>query len=225
MSRKKREKTEPKILLYLATHNEGNKWEIARDLRKSYSNVHGAMKKLLNHKLIYTTSKRKSEKNPFMDVEYYGLSLSGLLVSLCEEEIWNQIDSVAKKHPDKLLVFKKWQFFSQENLKEIIIENLKLAMELNLRMRLSMDVFFHKPIEIKNMSAFLAVFDSMVLGCYPFVYSGARDERTLKIIKVCKRDPELRSFLEDRLKFFKEEAEKNWVCTQEAERVWDSLEG
>lgn len=128
MKKRKRERTTPKILLFLAQKKPASKWEIAKVLNKSYGNIYATIQQLLNRNLIKIEYKKPSAKNPKIEVEYYSITILGLfevINSFSPKELDGNMDVIAKKHADKLpLVFGKWEHFSKHGFREQAILNL-----------------------------------------------------------------------------------------------------
>jgi DNA-binding transcriptional ArsR family regulator len=130
---KRRERTRPKVLLFLAKNGEGSKWEISRGLKKAYSNVHSTIKELLDLGLIEVKRKRKSAKNPKMEVEYYRLTFSGLFAALLQPKItWEDICEIAERQAKMLpLIFGKWSHFRASGVPdEYLLRALKWVCSL-----------------------------------------------------------------------------------------------
>jgi len=121
-------KNMPVILGYLAIHNHANKWQIAKDMKKSYSNIHKTIKELLRIGIIKITRVQPGTKNPKIEVEYYTLTPTGLLLALCsvteatKESVWGLI---AKNYRNTCLTFKKWPLFEQKHIEHIVVKRLK----------------------------------------------------------------------------------------------------
>jgi len=129
--KEKREATMPKVLLYL-TCNKANKWEIAQKLNKSYSNIHSTIKQLLRQNLICVSHRKRSSKNPKIDVEYYTVTFQGLITALVQPESLKYADQIAEQQEKLLpLIFGKWQHFKNSG---VDISSLQNALDWLFRM-------------------------------------------------------------------------------------------
>jgi hypothetical protein len=111
------------VLLDLARFGEKNKWELKKDLKKSYGNIHQTVENLKEQGMIFVKSKEKSAKNPAIDVEYYDLCIGGLFQVVSTPAALQYIDEIANKQRNKAIVFKKWDYFKQKG----VDKNLKDA--------------------------------------------------------------------------------------------------
>jgi len=118
------------ILLYLARYGERNKWQIARDLEKAYSNIHAAMRRLVAKDFIYISSRKAGKKNNQFKVKYYKLALAGFFtVLLFNKRSWEYIDEIAQQQANWLpLIFGKWSFYSKKGLKDEVTRRLRIAL-------------------------------------------------------------------------------------------------
>jgi len=116
--------TGDEILRYLAESPEPkNKWEIKKDLVKSYGNVHENIQIMLKAGLIQVKKIRKSSKNPKIKMECYDLGLRGLIIVLCLE--FDKVDMLAEKYSYLLpSIFGEWDFFKKKNVLPEVHEKL-----------------------------------------------------------------------------------------------------
>jgi hypothetical protein len=118
--------TAPDILLYLAQNEGRSKWEIAKGLKKSYGNVHAAIQQLLSYRLIKIEEKRPSAKNRKIEVEYYGVTIAGLMLILSQKEGIENVNGIVERQKDMLpLIFGKWRFYEENGCKAFIIGKLE----------------------------------------------------------------------------------------------------
>lgn len=63
----------------------------------------------------------------------FSITLAGLILVLHEREpLWNQIDKIAKQHAEELpLIFGKWGFFQENDIRDTIIQRLRFAISLS----------------------------------------------------------------------------------------------
>lgn len=121
-------KIQAEILLHIAKHKQANKYEISQSLNKSYSSIYNGINCLLEHKLVKVQRTEPGEKNPKIEVDYYALTLSGLLVTFDYTPTWNYIDQIAEKQADKLpLIFGKWQFFINKGVRDKVAKRFEGA--------------------------------------------------------------------------------------------------
>ena len=128
---KKRERVPPKIFLHLARHGESNKWEMSKELGVAYSNIHRIIKKLLKEKYIYVTKTEEAARNPWIKVEYYDLTFSGLMLCLLDKRSYQFIDEIAKQQDEEFpLLFGKWSYFEEKGIKKEVVDRLTGAVLL-----------------------------------------------------------------------------------------------
>lgn len=113
------------ILEYIARHGEISKWQLAKELEKPYSVIYKNIKKMVMYHLVEVTKVEPSQKNPKIKVEFYNLTVGGLIDFLNYERPWRYIEEIIQTHSKKLpLIFGKWKFFKRKKLSEIIIDRL-----------------------------------------------------------------------------------------------------
>lgn len=199
-----------KILSYLATHISQNKWQLSKKLEKSYGNVHASMKKLLEKdpSLIKLAVTRKSKTNPKMSVDFYGLTLHGLIEALLANlDLWKETDSIAKIHEKKLLIFEKWKFFEEEGLTDNITKALQITLASIVKTQVQVQLSFGKKMKWTE-EELRDLVDSMTLGCYEIRTSKDPSEFYLKILEAAKKDEDLWKFIEEELQQFEDIALK-----------------
>lgn len=191
-----RTKTNLEILSFLAQNRPHNTWEIAKALNRSYRNTNDMMQQLLDSDFIKIEYKKPSSKNPETEVEYYGLTLPGLLNTLLlDKEVWKQIDVVAEKHSDKLLVFRKWPLFVLRNMREDIVSSLQLTLK-SLAYAQSTPSLEWYDMKYADLAEKI---DAYVLGSPALTLPKQRmtelfGDRFLRIWQTCKEDPKLKIF-------------------------------
>jgi DNA-binding Lrp family transcriptional regulator len=198
MKSSKRAKTDFEILSFLAQNKPHSKREIAKALEKNYRSIRNVMQRLLSSKLIKVEFKKPSSKNSKKEVEYYGLTLLGLLnTRLLDKEIWNQIDVIAEKNYRKLLVFRKWPLFVFRSLRKEIIHSFQDTLKslVHARATASLEWYDMKYGDLAEK------IDAYVLGSPALTLPRQRmnelfGDRFLRIWQTCKEDPQLRMFLE-----------------------------
>jgi len=125
-AKKERSLTAPRILLYLAQNKGHSKWQIANELHKSYGNIHASVQKMLAYRIIKIEDTKPGARNKKIDVEYYDLTLDGLMLVLSDKENLDVLDKIAETQKTILpLIFGKWRFFEQNGVKPLIIERLQ----------------------------------------------------------------------------------------------------
>ena len=119
---KQKSSAEQRILTVFAWRGPTCKYELWNKLKvASRRTVDGDIKRLKEKGAIVET---KSLKMPYLPVvkRYYKLTTFGLFSALMAEDVWEQIDHVAKKYRAKLLIFRKWRYFDRhEVLGEVIM--------------------------------------------------------------------------------------------------------
>lgn len=121
--------TEPKILECLALHSPANKWQIANLTRKSYANIHEAIRKLKQRNMIKVVKVEASSKNPCINVEYYALTELGLYHAFHNPNSMFKIDEqtlnrIAERYSHVCLTFKKWNSIRDKDVRKFIIDIL-----------------------------------------------------------------------------------------------------
>ena len=198
-------KTIMAVLALLAKNKEQNKWQIKKVLKKSYGNIHVTIQGLKDKGLLEVYRTKKSAKNPNQQVEYYGLTFRGLENALIlDSSLWNEIDQVAKTHADKLLVFKKWDFFEKEGLKETVKKSLRSTLKEMYKVLMLLSLVGFEPTLFHKSD----VVDAMTLGCYSAASMGLKQPKIhSKIMACCRKDKELSDFIVSKLKELKQQAE------------------
>ena len=214
MKKRKRTQTTPQVLRYLAMNEPSSKWQIAKALRKSYSNIHATIQLLKKAGYIEIVKCKPSEKNPKIKVEYYGLTLAGLIVYLMNnKDALKQIDEIAEVHDDKLLVFKKWQLFKAAGLREKMLSYIEDAIKAEL-----MFIIVGRSLGLKvktKREKLQEGFDMAVL--YTPLFGEKEEARSL--IKIYKQDEELSSFID---KCFQMDF-KEYERTLQVKKLWESM--
>jgi len=123
--KRKNTPTAPKIVEYLAK-KQVNRWELSKELDKSYANIHSNINKLQEEGYIKVAEIKPSEKNPNMQVEYYRLTFRGLVFALGQITTTEELEKTAKLYKDELLVFREWDSFKAHGATEEIMENVKV---------------------------------------------------------------------------------------------------
>lgn len=113
MGKRKRTQTAPRVLRYLAMNKPSSKWQIAKALKKSYSNIHATIQLLEKARCIEVVERKPSEKNPKIKVEYYDLTFLGLIGAL-SHLFPTEIDQVARAKQHKWLIFKEWAALTRD---------------------------------------------------------------------------------------------------------------
>src|SRR5208337_736180 len=91
-----KESTAKEVLVLLTTSEPKSKWQIKKELGKSYGNVHETIKILLREGMVRIEKSEHSTRNPKIDVEYYGLTICGLIRVLATEEKPEILDKIAE---------------------------------------------------------------------------------------------------------------------------------
>ena len=218
MKSPKRTKTNLEILSFLAKNKPHNTWEIAKALNKSYRSINNMIQQLLDSDFIKIEYKKPSSKNPKIEVEYYGLTLPGLLNTLLlDKEVWKQIDVIADKHSDRLLVFRKWPLFVLRNMRKEMVSSFQHTLRslAYAQATASLEGYDMKYADLAEK------IDAYVLGSPALTLPKQRmnelfGDRFLRIWQACKEDPQLKIFLkheiQDRKRWTREklDAVKKW---------------
>ncbi|MHA1711543.1 MAG: hypothetical protein ACTSUS_05715 [Candidatus Freyarchaeota archaeon] len=204
MGKKKRTKTAPEILKLLAREGPKSKWQMKKATGKSYGNIHETVKTLLDQGLIIKKKTRPSEKNPKMDVEYYDLTLPGLISLLSDVRLWNgvfendkydEIDMIIKRNKHLHPLFQKWDHLSRNIQKH----ELMGALLATVRCIHVEKVQAHVRTNLKD--AFTDLFFSLILE--PSFYTTIQVDMN-GWIKAIKGDDDLRKHILNRLRANKE---------------------
>lgn len=219
MKSPKRTRTTLEILSFLARNRPHSVWEIAKALNKSYGKTHNTIQQLLDSDFIKIEYKKPSSRNPKTEVEYYGLTLRGLLNTLLlDKEVWKQIDVIADKHSDRLLVFRKWPLFVLRNVRKEIVSSFQLTLRslVYAQTTASLEWYDMKYTDLAEM------IDAYVLGSPALALSKQRmnelfGDRFLRIWRACKEDPKLKTFLEHEI-----QNRKKWTLEKlDAVKKWE----
>jgi len=218
MKSPKRTKTNLEILSFLAQNKPHNTREIAKALNKGYRSTNNMIQQFLDSNFIKIEYKKPSSKNPKIEVEYYGLTLLGLLNTLLlDKEVWKQIDVIADNNSDRLLVFRKWPLFVLRNMRKEIVSSFQLTLRslVSAQATASLEWYDMKYTDLAEK------IDAYVLGSPALTLPKQRmnelfGDRFLRIWQACKEDPQLKIFLkheiQDRKKWTREKLDtvKKW---------------
>lgn len=176
-NKRKYERTVPKVLAYLS-FRKANKWELAKKLGKSYSNIHKTIYQLLKHELIRVAKTKPSIKNPKVEVEYYDSTLKGLFMILKNPRLWKNIDKITDYHKDKLEMFREWKNFTQAE-KECIKKELgNWYTDQTIPLSLDRIALFYSETELRD------ALDNFLIG--------AEVRHHKELHDIVKRNPDLR---------------------------------
>lgn len=118
-------KLEKKILLYLARKPNKLIQPLSTEINHDYKSVHKAVKSL-HRKELLTHVPGESERG--VPYNAYRLSKTGAILVLLDEEVWRDIDTVARNYPNELpLIFGKWDFFIEKGVRNTIVARLQAA--------------------------------------------------------------------------------------------------
>jgi len=230
------------ILTYLTVHTESNRWQISKELNRSYSGVYNTIKDLLKYNLIQITRTEPSKKNSRIAVGYYGLTNIGLLHILTLRSP-SDIDKIAEIHRDKLLYFKKWHLIESDKVKQFIIKEFISALHEVLNYLWSKDYLksrrpdLHEFDEAKfeeecfrsidlSITSKFATFAFNILSTNTDLYIG-EPNKTLhdarKTVMSLLRDPEfgqyLKTFIENLVEFHIREYNYYKTCLQKISEI------
>lgn len=217
----RREKTkknlEMEILTVIAKKGESWRYDLwNKENLASRKGVDEALKRLENKKLITVTriEKRGATKT------VYELTMSGLFAALCSEKTWEQINKVAQKHSDKLILFKAWNHFIDRKAKEKVVDAMKNFFKVTLGIKLDLSKEDEKMIEIYESQTCKYLNDHVLffhldLVRLPLFYEVSNEirasaikrsiRRTLEWAKVWADHPDLKRYMIRKLDFGKKE--------------------
>jgi len=197
MGDKGRTRTAPEILRLVAREGPKSKWQMKNLTGKSYGNIHQTVKELLAQGLIKKEATRPSKRNPKMEVEYYSLTLSGLISALSDSQLWNdaiekgkydEIEAIIKRNRSLHPIFQKWDHLSRSIQKHELMSAL-LATVRCLR------TVGDKLADLED--AFTELFFSLILE--PSFYTSIKVD-VKGWIKAIKSDDHLRNYILKKLK-------------------------
>jgi len=197
MGDKGRTRTAPEILRLVAREGPKSKWQMKNLTGKSYGNIHQTVKELLAQGLIRKEATRPSKRNPKMEVEYYSLTLSGLISALSDSRLWNdviekgkydEIEAIIKRNRSLHPIFQKWDHLSRSIQKHELMSAL-LATVMCLR------TVGDKLADLED--AFTELFFSLILE--PSFYTSIKFD-VKGWIKAIKSDDYLRNYILKKLK-------------------------
>lgn len=209
--RKERDKesTTDKIMLYLATHNKATRWDLKNELGKSYGNIHDTIDALLKEKLIEITQSKPSERNPKISVDYYDLTMFGLLYILASPKAIQQFDLIVESQKDKLLLFKKWEYLKERKVDKIEKELVRVFPKL--MQEFARVTEFMGQASMINEKRAETIINEILLGAYMLDSPATHLEKNpelftahLQLWQAFKGDPELASMLKEQINLFKE---------------------
>lgn len=208
MKSPKRTKTNLEILSFLAQNKPHTTREIAKALNRDFRSTNNVIQQLLDSSFVKVEFKKPSAKDSKIDVEYYGVTLLGLINTLLlDKDVWTQIDVIAEKHYKKLLVFRKWPLFVLRNRRKEIVSSFQHTLRslVYARATVSLEWYDMKYADLAEK------IDAYVLGSPALTLPIQRltelfGDRFLRIWQVCREDPQLKMFLEHEI-----EDRKRWT--------------
>jgi len=194
--------------LFLAINKPKSMWQLAKELNKSYGNIHQTIKTLMKMEGVKVEKTRRSSKNPKINVEYYGLTTRGLInLFIINKNSWNYIDQIADQQKDKLLTFQKWSLFKNAGLKEELIRYFQSSIE-SLVLFYATKSMLNISVSFRNEEDGKTAIDATTLFIPLLAPEQKRNEAWAKL---CKQDEELRQFVDSQ--FRREEQEYQRIHT------------
>jgi len=228
-------KTQKAILWALTLETEAAQYDLPDYVQRDYTTILRRLRDLEKQGLV-KVDRTVASKKKGKDKKIYRLTLTGLVSALSHKDAWEHIDTIAEKHPDLLLTFKKWKFFVDRGLRDDLVRDLRKALDVSIdllgfvswaqrlqpndRPRItrfateqiitkeSIDTLILRPLHVTNPTKLL---------------EDKQGHPRIDRLKASKDDPELREFIEKGitqrtdafLKYLKNS--KEWI------EWWDSL--
>ena len=152
----------------------------------------------------YEETEAKGKKKKIWEITLKGLI--NLLYIELDTGFWDGLEDIVHAHKDKLLIFRKWNFFQTKKLDKLIQIVLKNVLEYLAEQHLFL-IQYGKKISWTE-EELQKLIDSMVLGAYALRTQSLKclqeqEHYSLIILKACKKDPELHNYILNELHFFK----------------------
>lgn len=120
-------KLEKKILRHLARKPNKLIQPLSAEIHHDYKSVHKAVKSLHKKELLTQVPGESERGVPY---KAYRLSTTGAILILLDDEVWQDIDLVARNYPSELpLIFGKWSFFIEKGVRDMIVARLQAAVQ------------------------------------------------------------------------------------------------
>lgn len=179
MSRQKNVSPEQKILTLLLEHTEYAQFQMEEKTGLSYKTIIDYLKKLEKTKMIKLSRTEPSTKGG-KEKKFWSITSQGLTKILTDINI-NQFEKAANKHPDLLLVFKKWHQIKQTGSVNLVWEKLQLSISLGGSLD---DALFFSLLQALTVKT---------------------DQ---KFVELCKTDPEIKGFIESKTQAIEDDCRK-----------------
>lgn len=207
---------------FLAEHKEATIEEIAAYLKKDYTTALRIINNL--SKANFLDSREEPTKAKGKRKRYYSLNFYGLENYLNLDQTFSNIREVAKAHSDKLLVFRKWDKFVENECEQALIANLKSALKMAYYTNyVLMPYLLSMPSHAGDGKEATLGFTSAILGFHYLVSPiehvkeilGDKWEGQQKIWKVVENDYELRKVRESMMHSFEFECSEKMNALSE----------
>lgn len=198
--KEKKEKgtTAKEIMIYLAQHDKANRWELSNTLKKSYGNTHLTISNLEKKKLIKSIAKKKTARNPNIEVESYAITKFGILALLYQlngEELERVIDKIADRHKEWSLIFAKWLLFKNDGLRDYILSTLKNAVDVSFDVTGEVMFADRQPSKLEIALLFQKTENFLVKNIERIVLMKPIAEKNEQFLKLYKQDSVLNKFV------------------------------
>jgi DNA-binding PadR family transcriptional regulator len=174
-----------KILSLLATHPEVYQSEIEGKTKLSNKTIIENLKRLESNKLV--THRTEPSSMGGKDKKIWRITYQGIASVLKNAKSVNEVTVIAKKHPDLLLVFKKWDLLEKTGVLDLVWNELKLSLDLQ---------FVDDNEQLASMGkTYLPnkLDDALFYALVQALQSGADENDPFVIL--CKTDEEIKAFL------------------------------
>ena len=215
---------ELRILAVLAASKEMEQYKLPKETGLSYRTVLRTLKTLESEpvtqiRLLRTEPSEKGGK----ERKIYTITLPGLLRILKESVMRNiileepkYIPQIAKSHPELLLTFEKWPLFKKVGLEAQILTYLvQGVMDFYIE---SLTYLVSGVPDLKGKCGRIYI-DQLIL-LRPFIYERIRGRPlNTKFLQICKKDKQLREFIDQQLTLQQEQCERLYHDKTEWEKL------
>jgi len=184
-----------KILKFLAKNKNVSQYDLPQKIGCSYRTLLRHLKELKREGLAHIVKTEVSSKGG-LEKNIWEITVQGLIAVLvyAEEISGEELEEIAETQKDKLLLFKKWDYFAKKGLRESLIEGIRLASE-----EIAEAIYVKRFIWGEKTDLDENDLMAIALGLIfledpqelPKEYGFFKD-----FWKACKQDPELRQFVE-----------------------------
>ena len=208
-------KPEIKILQSLSVNKEIEQYKMPKETGLSYRTILRTLRPMEKQGIIKLFRTLPSEKGG-KEKKIYTITFLGLINVLATCPLKpKELEKIIAKHPDKLLTFKKWDLFTQANLKDFMLRNLKQGLRSNFLEASILSLFTTKSAFKSEKDWRNAIDDAILVDP---IENNAYQHYGKNYLEVCRQDKELSGFITKQLAIRKEQRQKEDAMS----KAWES---